>query len=261
MFCAVLPTFPMLLQDLVSYLNAELRISEIADYSQALNGLQMENKSGQVTKVIAAVDACLPVIREATEKGADLLIVHHGLFWSGLQPVTRSVFEKSRLCIENNLAIYSAHLPLDAHPTLGNNAVLMRALGLEPIRSFHPYKGTDIGLVAEASMSRDSLVARLKEVTGAAVHLCPGGPSTTQRIGLVTGGAGSEVAATAANGIDTFITGEGPHWSYTLAEELGVNLIYAGHYATETFGVKALAQHLQSQFGLPWEFIDHPTGL
>ena len=110
-------------------------------------------------------------------------------------------------------------------------------------------------------MPRNELVTRLQQATGAAVHLCPGGPAITKRIGLVTGGAGSEVAAAVAAGIDTFITGEGPHWSYTLAEELGVNLIYAGHYATETFGVKALAQHLQEKFGLPWEFVDHPTGL
>ncbi len=251
----------MHLSELASYLDTELRIAQIADYSNALNGLQMENGKGEVTKVVAAVDACLPVIRAAVERGADLLLVHHGLFWSGLQPVTRSVFEKTRLCIENNLAIYSAHLPLDAHATLGNNAVLMRALGLEPAASFHPYKGTDIGLIAEAALPRDELVSRLKQATGAAVHLCPGGPAVTQRIGLVTGGAGSEVAAALAAGVDTFITGEGPHWSYTLAEELGVNLIYAGHYATETFGVKALAQHLQDKFGLPWEFVDHPTGL
>ncbi|MDB6140655.1 MAG: Nif3-like dinuclear metal center hexameric protein [Verrucomicrobiaceae bacterium] len=252
---------PMQLSELVSYLDTELRIRAIADYGNALNGLQMENGKGEVTRVIAAVDACLPVIREATARGADLLLVHHGLFWSGLQPVTKSVFQKTRLCIDNNLAVYSAHLPLDAHPVLGNNAVLMRALGLEPVRSFHPYKGTDIGLVAEAEVPRDELVARLKQATGAAVHLCPGGPPIARRIGLVTGGAGSEVAAAMAAGIDTFITGEGPHWSYTLAEELGVNLIYAGHYATETFGVKALAKHLSEKFGLPWEFVDHPTGL
>ncbi len=251
----------MRLSDIVTLLDSELRISQIADYGNALNGLQMENRKGEVTRVVAAVDACLPVIREAVARKADLLLVHHGLFWSGLQPVTRSVFEKNRLCVENGLAIYSAHLPLDAHPTLGNNAVLLRALGLEPARTFHPYKGTDIGLIAEAALPRDELVARLKQATGAAVHLCPGGPAMTSRIGLVTGGAGSEVAAAMAAGVDTFITGEGPHWSYTLAEELGVNLIYAGHYATETFGVKALAQYLQDKHGLPWKFIDHPTGL
>jgi dinuclear metal center YbgI/SA1388 family protein len=251
----------MNLADLTTYLNTELRMSEIADYGPALNGLQMENAKGEVTRVVAAVDACLPVIRKALACRADLLIVHHGLFWSGLQPCTRAVFEKTRLCIEGGLAIYSAHLPLDAHPTLGNNAVLMKALGLESSGTFHPYKGTDIGLLSETAITRDELVTRLEKVTGARVHVCPGGPSTAQRIGLVTGGAGSEIAAAAARGIDTFITGEGPHWSYTLAEELGVNLIYAGHYATETFGVKALALHVQDQFGLPWEFVDHPTGL
>ena len=251
----------MLLSDLTTFLDAELRIDEISDYGPALNGLQMENAKGEVTRIVAAVDACLPVIRKAIACRADMLIVHHGLFWSGLQPCTRSVFEKTRLCIENNLAIYSAHLPLDAHPTLGNNAVLMRALGLEPTATFHPYKGTDIGLRTETELFRDELIQRLREATGAAVHVCPGGPAVVRKIGLVTGGAGSEVAAAKAAGIDTFITGEGPHWSYTLAEELGINLIYAGHYATETFGVKALAKNLQERFGLPWEFIDHPTGL
>lgn len=251
----------MMLSDLTTYLNTELRIAEIADYGPALNGLQMQNAKGEVTKVVAAVDACLPTIRKAIALRADLLIVHHGLFWSGLQPVTNSVFEKHRLCIENNLAVYSAHLPLDAHPTLGNNAVLMQALGLVPTGTFHPYKGTDIGLRAETELLRDELVSRLKTATGAAVHVCPGGPATVRRVGLVTGGAGSEVAAAAALGIDTFITGEGPHWSYTLAEELGINLIYAGHYATETFGVKALAEHLRVKFDLGWEFVDHPTGL
>ena len=251
----------MQLTDLAAHLDTELHIREIADYGPALNGLQMENAKGEVTKIVAAVDACLPVIRAAIEAKADLLLVHHGLYWSGLQTCTGSVFEKTRLCIENNLAIYSAHLPLDAHPVVGNNAVLMRALDLEPTATFHPYKGTDIGLRTETEIARDELVQRLRTVTGAGVHVCPGGPEIARRIGIVTGGAGSEVAAAKAAGIDTFITGEGPHWSYTLAEELGINLIYAGHYATETFGGRALAQQLSDRYGIPWEFVDHPTGL
>jgi len=104
-------------------------------------------------------------------------------------------------------------------------------------------------------------VRRLEAATGTRVHVCAAGPSVCQKIGIMTGGAGSEVATVAKNGIDTFITGEGPHWSYTLAEELGINLLYGGHYATETFGVKALAAHLETKFGLPWQFVDHPTGL
>jgi putative NIF3 family GTP cyclohydrolase 1 type 2 len=148
----------MNLADLTTYLNTELRMSEIADYGPALNGLQMENAKGEVTRVVAAVDACLPVIRKALACRADLLIVHHGLFWSGLQPCTRAVFEKTRLCIEGGLAIYSAHLPLDAHPTLGNNAVLMKALGLEPWISspeeLARYQGAEI--VKWAKVVKDS---------------------------------------------------------------------------------------------------------
>jgi dinuclear metal center YbgI/SA1388 family protein len=246
---------------LVAALDSELRHSAIVDYTPALNGLQLANKSGQVTRVAAAVDACLPVIRRAVDLGADFLIVHHGLFWSGLQPHTGAQFEKLRLAMDAGLAIYSSHLPLDAHPTLGNNAVMLRALGLEPESSFMPYKGTDIGLRCCVDLSRDELMRRVQAATGFPAHLCPGGPEQVQRLGLVTGGAGDAIAAAAAQGIDTFITGEGPHWSYTLAEELGVNLIYAGHYATETFGVKALARHLEGLHHLPWDFIDHPTGL
>lgn len=251
----------MQLSELITQLNAELRLTEIADYSNALNGLQMENARGEVTKVVAAVDACLPVMQAAVACGADLLIVHHGMFWSGLQPFTGSVFHKVRLCVEHGLAVYAMHLPLDFHPTLGNDALLARALGFEPVGNFMKTKGSENGALIRTEISRGDLVARLQQATGAAVHVCPGGPDIVRTIGIMTGGAGSEIATAAKAGIDTFITGEGPHWSYTLAEELGVNLLYGGHYATETFGVKALAQHVQDKFGIPWEFIDHPTGL
>jgi putative NIF3 family GTP cyclohydrolase 1 type 2 len=159
------------------------------------------------------------------------------------------------------MAIYSSHLPLDLHPTVGNNALLCRALGLKQTQPFFFEKGQAIGLQAEASLSIGDLARRLEDAVEGAPHLCPGGPSRTRRIGVVTGGAGSQVAKAAAEGVDTFITGEGPHWSYTAAEELGINLFYGGHYATETFGVKALATHLSKRLKVPWEFIDHPTGL
>ena len=139
--------------------------------------------------------------------------------------------------------------------------VLARALGFEPSGNFMKTKGSENGARILTEISRTELVERLQKATGASVHVCPGGPEIVRNIGIMTGGAGSEVAAAAKSGVDTFITGEGPHWSYTLAEEIGINLIYGGHYATETFGVKALAEHLNSKFELPWEFIDHPTGL
>ena len=252
----------MKLTDLVSHLDSELRIPEIADYSPALNGLQLESTHGKVTKIVAAVDATLPVMRKAVDVGADLLIVHHGMFWSGLQPWTGPVFQKLKVCHDSGLAVYSCHLPLDVHPTLGNNAQIAQALGLTPTGGFLEYKGNAVGVTAEVGMPLDDLVAKFKaSLDGAAVHVCAGGPTTTKKIGISSGGSGSEVAAAAKAGIDTFITGEGPHWSYTLAEELGINVLYGGHYATETFGVKALAAHIERKFGIPWEFVDHPTGM
>jgi putative NIF3 family GTP cyclohydrolase 1 type 2 len=183
------------------------------------------------------------------------------MFWQGVQPLTRAFYRKIKAAIDGGLAIYSAHLPLDVHPELGNNVLMLKALGFSPSGTFFDWKGTQLGLTAELSLPRTELVERVAAAVGGPVHLSPGGPDTIKKIGLVTGGAGSEVAICTVSGIDTFITGEGPHWSYPLAEELGINLLYAGHYATETFGVKALATRLGEDFSLPWAFIDHPTGL
>lgn len=252
----------MNLADLVSHLDTELRLAEIADYSNALNGLQLENHHSQVTKIVAAVDATLPVMRKAVAMGADLLLVHHGMFWTGLQTWTGPVFQKLQLCHDSGLAVYSAHLPLDVHPVLGNNAQIAQALGLTPSGGFLEYKGNAVGVTAEHALSLDELTTRFKTALGGSpVHVCAAGPQTTKKIGISSGGSGSEIAAAAKAGIDTFITGEGPHWSYTLAEELGINVLYGGHYATETFGVKALAAHIETKFGIPWVFVDHPTGL
>jgi dinuclear metal center YbgI/SA1388 family protein len=248
------------LEEIVAYLDAELRIAEIPDYPGALNGLQLEN-GGTVRKVAAAVDASLPVVVAAVAAGADLLLVHHGMFWQGAQPLTRAFYRKIKAAIDGGLAIYSVHLPLDLHPELGNNARLMAELGFASDGTFFEWKGSRLGLTATVDMARGELVERVAAAVGGPVHLCPGGPGRVRRIGLVTGGAGAEVALCAREGIDTFITGEGPHWSYPVAEELGINLLYAGHYATETFGVKALAGRLARDRGLPWEFLDRPTGL
>ena len=248
------------LQDVVAFLDAELRISEVPDYSGAVNGLQLEN-GGSVCRVAAAVDASLPVVESAVAAGADLLLVHHGMFWQGVQPLTRAFYRKIKRAMDGGLAIYSAHLPLDVHPILGNNALMLKALGFSPDGTFFDWKGLQLGLTAEVDLTRDDLRDKLAAVLGGDVHLCPGGPERVRRLGLVTGGAGSEVALGSAAGLDTFITGEGPHWSYPLAEELGINLFYGGHYATETFGVKALAAAVGRQFGVPWQFLDHPTGL
>jgi len=245
---------------LEKYLDQYLKTKTVADWPNAFNGLQIES-AGRVRKIGAAVDACEFTIREAVKRGVDFLIVHHGLFWGGTQTLTGAQYRKTKLALDANLAVYSAHLPLDVHPVVGNNALLCKALGFKNTKPFFFEKGQFIGFQSVVTADRDAIVKRLEKVLGSPVKLCPGGPQKTRRIGVVTGGAGAEVARAASEGVDTFITGEGPHHTYTAAEELGVNLIYGGHYATETFGVKAMAAHLSARFKLPWEFIDHPTGL
>jgi dinuclear metal center YbgI/SA1388 family protein len=248
------------LATIVGYADKVLRTAEIADFPHALNGLQIEN-SGEVTKVAAAVDASLATIRMASEHGADLLLVHHGLFWPGLRPVTGPLHRALKLALEKNLALYSAHLPLDLHPQLGNNALLAAALGFDQTEPFLPLQGEAAGLLAKVTFRREELIARLEKALGGSVRAFTAGPAETKRIGIVTGGAGGEIYAVAREGVDTYITGEAPHWAAVAADDLGINLLLGGHYATETFGVKALAADLSREFGLPWEFLDHPTGL
>lgn len=245
---------------LVKQCDTLLRTSEFGDYAGAVNGLQVQN-SGTVTRLAAAVDASLATVQLAVAAGADLLIVHHGLFWSSRQPWTGKNYELLRRLTTHNLAVYSSHLPLDAHPEVGNSASLATALGLPHLQPFFASHGQTIGFQADAEISRSELGERLASVTGAPPKLLPGGGEICRRIGVVTGGAGGELPAAAAGGVDTFITGEGPHWTYALAEELGLNVFYGGHYATETFGVKALTAWLAREHGLPWVFLDHPTGL
>jgi len=245
---------------IVKHCDRLLRTKEIQDYDGAVNGLQVEN-SGTVSRIAAAVDASLATVKLAVAAKADLMIVHHGLFWSPSHPWTGRKHELLRLLLENDLAVYSSHLPLDAHPKLGNNAQLCAALGLRKLRPFFVDHGQPIGFRANAKISRAELAERLRRVTGTKPRLLPGGPAVCRRIGVVTGGAGSELRKAAEAGVDTFITGEGPHWTCAVAEELGMNVLYGGHYATETFGVKALAAHLSARFKVPWTFLDHPTGL
>jgi dinuclear metal center YbgI/SA1388 family protein len=254
-----MPPVPSLSQ-IVSYADEHLRIREIDDWPSALNGLQVDN-TGAVTKIGAAVDASSRTIDAAIDCGVNFLIVHHGLFWPGLQPITggrRGLIER---ILRHDLALYSAHLPLDLHSVLGNNAQLAAALGFEQTEPFFEAKGQRIGLKVEAQISRDELAKKLEESLGGPVKMFGSGPAVAKSIGIITGGAGSEIYDVAREGIDSFITGEAPHWAAIAAEELGMNLLLGGHYATETFGVKALAAHLSDRFGLPWQFIDSPTGL
>lgn len=252
------------LSEVVAYLDGYLRVKEVPDDANALNGLQVEN-SGTIERIVAAVDASQATIDGAGKRA--LLLVHHGMFWDGHGTVTGRRHRKLRALYDNDTALYSAHIPLDLHPDIGNNVVLARMLGITTFDWFGLHKGVLLGVAGAAPASlgnRDALVpavAQALHITAADVKLIPGGPREIRRIGIITGGAGTAIAKAKEAGCDTYITGEGAAHTYFDAMELGVNVIYAGHYATETVGVQALAEHLSDRFKLPWEFHHHPTGL
>ena len=252
----------MKLESLLQYLDEYLGIPGHPDYPAALNGLQVGGAK-EVRHVVAAVDASERAIEEAAAKGADLMIVHHGLFWGGLRPLTGRAYRKVRALVEADVALFSCHLPLDSHAEVGNCALLARAAGLEIGGRFAEYQGTPIGwwgTLAEAATPSE-LAWRVGELLGQSVHLIEGGPERIERVGVVTGGGASFIEAAVAAGLDALVTGEGSHHSHFDAVELGINVLFAGHYATETFGVRALAEHLAERFDVTWDFVDQPTGL
>jgi dinuclear metal center YbgI/SA1388 family protein len=255
------------LAELTAYLDGYLHTAEIPDDPNALNGLQVEN-AGQVRRIVAAVDASQQTIDRAVEgPGPTLVVVHHGLFWDGHRPMTGRRYRRIATLLRHDAALYASHLPLDLHPEVGNNAVLAHRLGLTGAESFGNYKGAAIGVAGNAPepiQSREALVEAVGRALGtpsSAIRLIPGGPERIARVGVITGAGGSMIGQAMQAGCDTFITGEGAAHTYFDATEWGINLIYAGHYATETVGVRALAEHLAGRYGLPWEFHDHPTGL
>lgn len=249
------------LQEIVEYLDELLRIDEVPDYEGARNGLQVENRSA-VERVCAAVDGCQATIDAAAEAGAQLLLVHHGLFWGDPLPVAGITYRRLKALFEADLALYSAHLPLDVHEELGNNALLAQALELGVEGRFGEGPAFEgIGVWATADLPRAELIDRVTAACGSEPRVVDGGPTHVRRVGIITGGAGTMIRQAWEEGLDTFVTGEGAHHTYHEAAELGLNLIYAGHYATERFGVKALAERVAGRFGLEWEFLDHPTGM
>lgn len=249
------------LNELVEYLDGYLEVDEIPDFPNALNGLQVGREGESVRRVVAAVDATAASIRAAADEGADLLLVHHGLFWDGNRPVTGRRYRRLKALLGADVAVYASHLPLDAHPEVGNNAVLAREIGLEVEGRFGSYEGVELGVWGTLSLTREVLAARLDDVLGGPVKLIAGGPERQERVGVLTGGGGSFVAEALDAGLDALVTGEGSHHTYFDAQEGGLNLYYGGHYATEVWGVKALAEHLADRFDLEWTFVDLPTGL
>jgi dinuclear metal center YbgI/SA1388 family protein len=253
---------PVKLESLVQYLDTYLGVADHPDYGPALNGLQVAGTE-RVQVVATAVDATLASIEAASALGADLLIVHHGLFWDGVGPVSGRRYRRLKALFDADLALYSAHLPLDAHPEVGNCALLADAIGLQQEGRFGRYQGTDIGWWGTLTepWSAEALQRVVSGVVGGPVRVLSGGPDGIQRVAVLTGGGGSFVEEAAARGMDALVTGEASHHTFFDAAELGVHVLLAGHYATETFGVRALGEHVAERFGVTAHFIDQPTGL
>jgi dinuclear metal center YbgI/SA1388 family protein len=254
------------LADIAHFLDLELRVGEVPDYPQALNGIQLEN-GGAVSRVACAVDFSLRSCREAVARRADLLIVHHGIFWGGPRPFRGARYHQLSELISGGVAVYSAHLPLDVHPTLGNNARLAELLGLRASGGFNRFQAIDVGLMGESDLPTAELVDRARAFArsaGGDVVVAPFDESRrTRRWGLCTGAGASSTSIQEAldRGIDTLVVGEGPHHTAVEAIDAGLTVIYAGHYATETLGVRAVGELLAERFELPWEFVHSPTGL
>jgi len=247
------------LNEIVEYLERTLNHTHIQDYSGACNGLHLEN-AGAVEQIYSAVDANVLTLQAATKTPNALLIVHHGLAWNGLCPLVSKKYAAVHAAMLSNLAVYSSHLPLDAHPDYGNNALLAQKLKLDDTTPCLEIKGTLLSRLAEVTMDRDELTQRLLTAVGSA-QLIPGGPQETKRILISSGSGNSLLRECQGMNIDTIITGEVSHDVFSRAFETGTNIILGGHYATETLGVQALGQHLSEKYNLPWEFIDQPSGL
>jgi dinuclear metal center YbgI/SA1388 family protein len=251
---------------LADTMNSLLRVDQTPDYAPALNGVQVDHR-GPVTKIAAAVDCSARTIGATAAAGANLLIVHHGLFWSGLQPITGPFRARLRLLFDHDIAVYSAHLPLDAHERFGNSRLLASELGLVPTAGFATYQTIQCGVLGDADLATSSVLDSLRVFArshgGDAIASPHASTRRTHRWAICSGaGATADTIKEAvALGVDTIITGEGPHWSAVEAEEKGLVIIYAGHYATETLGVRALAEHIATQYELPWTFLHAPTGL
>jgi dinuclear metal center YbgI/SA1388 family protein len=256
------PTLPVI----ADYLDRLLRTREIPDYPPALNGVQLENR-GEIVKVAAAVDFSRRVVEQTVEVGANLLLVHHGMFWGGLKPISGHLYDRIAPLMRHDVAVYASHLPLDAHPELGNNVLLARELGLEPSGGFARFQTIDIGVQGATEVPTQVLVERASVVAqrhkGDVITTSMSKSRITRRWGICTGaGADTNTIREALDaGIDTLIVGEGPHHTAVEAADVGLAVLYVGHYATETFGVRAVAADLEKHFGLAWAFLDAPTGL
>lgn len=242
------------LPDILSFCDNRVHRTEIGDFPGAENGLQVAN-NGKVTKIGASVDAGLIPFQKAIEAKIDFLIVHHGLFWNPPVPITEANYEKIKVLIEGNLAVYASHLPLDAHREIGNNALIAKSLGLKQLDWFLEFQGTKIGLIAESFKNREELKTKLQQLFPSTFTAIEYGSPEPNKIAISSGSGNSVVGELLKAGVDTLVTGELRQHHFNMAQELKLNLYACGHYATEVFGVQALAKEVAQKFNLNYEFI------
>jgi len=253
----------MQLADLDRYFRELLRLAEVDSIDSSLNGMQVECSDREVATVAFAVDACMASFERAAEARADLLFVHHGLFWGRPLALTRGHYRRVKFLVERDMALYAAHLPLDLHPELGNNAGMAAALRLESIEPFGAYRGVKIGFKGclQDPVDIDGVLRMIGIDRRSCVALLPFGPQAIRTVGIVSGGAPHEVAQAIEEGLDLYITGEASHTVYHACLEEKINLICGGHYQTEVWGLRLLADRLARDAGLRTLFVDVPTGL
>jgi dinuclear metal center YbgI/SA1388 family protein len=248
-------------QPLVDYLDDFLRIAEIQDYGP--QGLQVESDNQAIKRIALAVDTAPPIIEQAAAWGADLLLVHHGIFWGQSERIAGPLGARVRLLLRHNINLYAAHLALDAHPEVGNNVELARLLGVTPEDWWCVARGMPIGVIGLVApgTTLEELVGRIVQLVGTDPVVLPHGPEQPQRVAIVSGSAAGHAGEAAAAGADTLITGETSHVHFWAGSDHAMNVIFAGHYATETVGVQALGRHLAERFDVEVKFLDFPTGM
>ncbi len=251
----------MTTKDFDNWCRSFLEIDALSSVDISLNGIQVDRDNSPIRAAAFAVDASLETIRRAGELGADILFVHHGLFWGKPVAVRGFLRERIKLLLDSNIALYACHLPLDIHPQLGNNAGIASRLGLGGLSPFGCFHGVPVGLKGRFAVpvSLNDALARLSSEPPLA--LIPSGPDMLETAAVVSGAGASDVIDAIAQGIDLFVTGAAEHEIYHAVVESRINFAAFGHYATETYGPRAVAEKFMHDTGLPASFIDLPTGL
>ncbi|MFA5514491.1 MAG: Nif3-like dinuclear metal center hexameric protein [Sphaerochaetaceae bacterium] len=252
----------MTIEMLADYLKRRLHLEEFVDIDASLNGLQVGRPHKEIKRIVCAVDATLETFHKAAEAQADAVFVHHGLFWGKPLAITEGHYVRIATLLKHDMALFAAHLPLDAHPQLGNNATMARLLDLEQIEPFGFYHGRRIGFqgVLTKPTDIDTIVHKLNFGSETGLRVLPFGKKEIRSIGIVSGGAADDVLEAISLGLDAYVTGESSHTMYSYCQEAGITMICGGHYASEVFGVQQVAKDLQEQ-GLATLFIDSPTAL